>query len=126
MLLGKFVSGALFSRLGWILLFISLGSVFITAYFLPAIMDSLQLVFPVEWVEATRAVVRITFGSWVGTVAVSIARIVIWLRAVFSITTMDQYAIERRDVTYVRDFNLWLLGIMTALAAYMTTWVVGD
>lgn len=120
------MSDVLFSKLGWILLFFSFVSVLITAYFLPAIMDSLQLVFPAEWVEATRAVVQVAFGSWVGTVVVSIARIVIWLRAVFSITTLEQYEIERRDVTYVRDFNLWLLGIMTALAAYMTTWVSGE
>jgi hypothetical protein len=123
---GKFVSGVLFGKFGWILLVISFGSVLITAYFLPAIMDSLQLVFPTEWVEATRTVVQIAFGSWVGTVVVSIARIVIWLRAVFSITDMEQYSKEHRDVTYVRDFNLWLLGITTALAAFMTTWVSGE
>jgi hypothetical protein len=89
-------------------------------------MDYFELVFPAKWAEATRAVVRIAFGSWVGTAVVSIARVVIWLRAVFSITSGDQYKKERQDVTYVRDFNLWLLGIMTALAAYMTTWVSGD
>lgn len=120
------MSGELFGKFGLVLLVISFGSVLITAYFLPAIMDSLQLVFPTEWVEATRVVVQITFGSWVGTVVVSIARIVVWLRAVFSMIDLDQYAIDRRDVTYVRDFNLWLLGIMTALAAYMTTWVSGE
>jgi hypothetical protein len=88
-------------------------------------MDVLHLVFPTEWVAATRIVVQIAFGSWVGTVVVSIARIIIWFRAMFQFTDMKRYSDERRQVTYVRDFNLWLFGIMTALAAYMTVWVGG-
>ena len=122
----KLVSDPFLGNLGWMLFFVTCGSVLITAYSLPTVMDSLQLAFPTEWAEATRVVVQITFGSWVGTVIVSIARIVIWLRIVYSVTDMAQYATERRDVTYIRDFNLWLLGIMTALAAYMTAWVGGE
>lgn len=38
---------------------------------------------------------------------------------------MEEYAEERKDVAYVRDFSLWFLGIMTALAAYMTVWISG-
>jgi hypothetical protein len=120
------VSDALFGRLGWALFVLTLALVIVTALALPYIMPILHLVFPEKWVKATRFVVQIAFGSWVGTAVVSIARIIIWLRAVFSITTMEQYRNERRDVTYVRDFNLWLLGIMTALAGYMTVWVSGD
>jgi hypothetical protein len=116
---------ALFGRLGWALFIVTATLVIITAITLPSIMHALNLEFPTKWAEITRLVVQITFGSWVGTVGVSIARIIIWLRAVFSITDMDQYSKERRDVTYVRDFNLWLLGIMTALAGYMTVWTGG-
>jgi hypothetical protein len=117
------VADALFGRLGWALLILTLILVIVTAVALPYIMTVLHLVFPTKWVEATRVVVQITFGSWVGTVVASIARIIVWLRAVYAITTGVQYSNERRDVTYVRDFSLWLLGIMTALAAYMTVWV---
>jgi hypothetical protein len=117
------LSGALFGKLGWALFVLTLILVIVTALILPYIMTILHLAFPAKWVKATRVVVQITFGSWVGTVVVSIARIIIWLRAVFSVTNGVQYSNERRDVTYVRDFSLWLLGIMTALAAYMTVWV---
>jgi hypothetical protein len=120
---GKLLSDELFGRLGWALFISTLISVIVTALILPYIMAGLHLVFPAEWVVATRFVVQIAFGSWVGTVVVSIARIIIWLRAMFQFTTMEQYLDERRQVTYVRDFNLWLFGIMTALAAYMTVWV---
>jgi hypothetical protein len=119
------MSSILLGRLGWLLLFGTLALVLITAIVLPTIMDHLQLVFPAKWVEATRIVVQITFGSWVGTVAVSIMRVVIWLRAIRGVTTMEEYAEERKDVAYVRDFSLWFLGIMTALAAYMTVWISG-
>jgi len=119
------MSNFFLGRLGQLLLFGTLSSVLITAVVLPTIMDYLQLVFPAKWVEATRIVVRITFGSWVGTVVVSIMRIIIWLRAVSGVTTMEEYAGEREDVTHVRDFSLWFLGIMTALTAYMTVWISG-
>ena len=119
------MSNQLFGRLGWALFILTLIIIVVTAIALPYIMPVVHLVFPTKWVKVTRFVVQIAFGSWVGTAFVSIARIIIWLRAVFSMTTMEQYRNERRDVTLVRDFNLWLLGIMTALAAYMTTWVSG-
>jgi hypothetical protein len=117
------MSGVLLGKLGWILLFGTLVLVLITAIALPAVMNYLQLAFPAKWVEATRIVVQITFGSWVGTLIVSIARVVIWLRAVYGTATMEEYSEQRNDVTYVRDFSLWFLGIMTALAAYMTVWI---
>jgi len=117
------MSDVFLGKLGWFLLFLTLALVLITAVVLPTIMDYLQLAFPAKWVEATQIVVRVTFGSWVGTVAMAITRVVIWLRAVYGFTTMEEYAEEHKDVTYVRDFSLWLLGIMTALAAYMTVWI---
>lgn len=117
------MSSALFGRLGWELFLLTLISVIATALILPYIMTILNLAFPTKWVAATRTVVQIAFGSWVGTVVISIVRIIVWLRAVFGVTTLEQYADERRQVGYTRDFSLWLLGIMTALAAYMTVWV---
>lgn len=117
------MSSVFLGRLGWLLLFGSLVLVLIVAIALPTVMNYLHLAFPDKWVEATRVVVRITFGSWVGTVVASIARIAVWLRAVYGYTTIGEYAEERKDVTYVRDFSLWFLGIMTALAAYMTVWI---
>jgi len=117
------MSGVFLGKLGLSLLLVTLALVLITAVALPAVMNYLQLAFPDKWVEATRIVVQITFGSWVGTVAISIARVAIWLRAVYAETTLEEYAKERKDVTYVRDFNLWFLGIMTALATYMTLWM---
>jgi len=114
---------AFLGRLGWALLILTLILVIGTALSLPYIMTILHLVFPTKWVTATRVVVQITFGSWVATVAMSIARIIVWLRAVYSKTFGTRWASERSDVMYVRDFSLWLLGIMTALAAYMTVWV---
>lgn len=120
------MSNVLFGRLGWALFIVTATLVIITAITLPYIMPVLDLEFPTKWADVTRFVVQITFGSWVGTVVVSIARIIIWLRVMFSVTTMGEYSKERRDVKYVRDFNLWLLGIMTALAGYMTVWVGGE
>jgi hypothetical protein len=117
------MSDVFLGKLGWLLLFGTLALVLITAIVLPTVMEYLQLAFPDKWVEATRIVVQITFGSWVGTVVVSIARVAIWLRAVYGVATMEEYAEERKDVTYVRDFSLWFLGILTALAAYMTVWI---
>ena len=117
------MSNALFGRFGWALLALTLISVVVTAVILPYVMTILSLAFPAGWVTATRIVVQVAFGSWVGTVIASIARIIIWLRAVFAVTTGVQQSNERRDVTYVRDFSLWFLGIMTALAAYMTVWI---
>ena len=119
------MANALFGRLGWWLLVVTVTLVIITAITLPYLMPTLGLEFPTKWADVTRFVVQVTFGSWVGTVAVSIARIIIWLRATFSLTTLEQYSKERKDVTYVRDFSLWLLGIMTALAGYMTVWIGG-
>lgn len=117
------MSSVFLGRLGWLLLFGTLALVLVTAIALPTVMNYLQLAFPDIWVEATRIVVRITFGSWVGTVAITIARVAIWLRAVYGVTSVGEYVEERKDVTYVRDFSLWFLGIMTALAAYMTVWI---
>ena len=114
---------ALFGRLGRALFVLTLILVVAATITLPYIMTILHLAFPTKWVEATRVIVQITFGSWVATVVMSIAKTVVWLRAVYAKTVGTQYADERRDVTYVRDFSLWLLGIMTALAAYMTLWV---
>ena len=117
------MSGVLFGKIGWILLLVTLALVFITAAALPTVMKSLQLGFPAKWAEATCIIVQITFGSWVGTVAASIARVAIWLRAVYAGLSGEEYAKERQDVTNVRNFSLWLLGIMTALATYMTLWM---
>jgi polyferredoxin len=120
---GTLMGDVLFGKLGLSLLLATLALVLITAIALPTVMNYLQLAFPAKWAEATCIVVQVTIGSWVGTVAVSIARVAIWLRAVYAQTTMEEYAKERKDVTYVRDFNLWFLGIMTALATYMTLWL---
>ena len=115
----------LFGKLGWTLLFVVLFLIAGTAYFLPMILDILKLSMPEKRASATRAVVQITLGSWVATAVVSVVRVIIWLRAVLAATTLTEYQNERRDVMYVRDFTLWLLGIMTALAAYMIQWLSG-
>jgi len=115
----------LFSKLGWVLLFVALFLIGGTAYFLPSILDILKLNMPEKWASITRLVVQITIGSWVATAVMSIVRVIVWLRAVFAITSLTKYQDERREIKYVRDFTLWLLGIMTALAVYMTQWLSG-
>ena len=115
----------LFSKLGWVLLFVALFLIGGTAYFLPPILDILKLNMPEKWASITRLVVQITIGSWVATAVMSIVRVIVWLRAVFAITSLTKYQDERREIKYVRDFTLWLLGIMTALAVYMTQWLSG-
>ena len=75
------MSNVLFGKLGWALLGTSLALVIITALALPYIMAPLHLIFPEKWVAATRLIVQVTFGAWVATAFVSIARIVVWLRA---------------------------------------------
>jgi hypothetical protein len=119
------MQSVLFGRLGKILFILVVIILFVTAFVLPYIMAPLNLVFPEKWAVATRSVVQITFGAWIATSVVSIARIVVWLRAVYSFTSSEEYTSERSDVTYVRDFTLWLLGILTTLAAFMTAWVSG-
>lgn len=116
----------LFGKLGWMLLFVSVLSIIGTAYFLPMILDSLELSMPEKWAPVTRLVVQITIGSWVAASFMSILRVIVWLRAVFAITSLTEYENERRDITYVRNFTLWLLGIITALTAYMTQWLSGS
>ena len=115
----------LFDTLGWTLLIVSICLIAGTAYFLPYILRAAALDMPEEWPLVTRIIVQITLGSWVATSIVSIARGVIWLRYVLVHTGVTEYKNERRDVTIVRDFTLWLLGIMTALAVYMTQWFSG-
>jgi hypothetical protein len=115
----------LFGTLGKVLLILSLLLILATAYFLPTLLVASNLSMPAKWASVTRIVIQITIGSWVATVVMSIANVIVWLRAVFVITDGEQYAHERRDVTYVRNFTLWFLGIMTALSAYIVTWLSG-
>jgi len=115
----------LFGKLGWVLSIVDLLLIGGIAYFLPSVLDVLKLSMPGKWASITRLVVQITIGSWVATVVMSLARVIVWLRAVFAITKLTEYQNERRDVTYVRDFTLWFLGIMTVLAAYTTQWLSG-
>jgi hypothetical protein len=122
---GKKMTAVLFGNLGKILLVMVVVLVAATAIALPYVMVPLHLVFPKNWVLATRIIVQIAFGAWVATSAVQIARIKVWLRALYSRITPVQYDSARRDISYVGDFTLWLLGILTALAAYMTVWVSG-
>ena len=96
-----------------------------TAYFLPSILDIFKLSVPQRWPTATRIVVQITIGSWLAASLVSITRVIVWLRAMLAITTLTEYGNERKEVMLVRDFILWLLGLMTALAIYMTQWFSG-
>jgi hypothetical protein len=113
----------LFGKLGWVLLFAALFLIGGTAYFLPFFLDILKLSMPEKWASITRLVVQITIGSWVATAVMSIVRVIVWLRAVFAVTSLTKYENERKDIMYVRDFTLWFLGIMTVLAAYTTQWL---
>ena len=115
----------LFGKLGWSLLVISLVLIAVTTYSLPNILVSCQLEMPEKWAHATRIIVQITLGSWVAASAMSIAQVIVWLRCKFVITDISQYENEREAATAVRNFNLWLLGIMTVLAGYMTQWFSG-
>jgi uncharacterized membrane protein len=115
----------LFGKLGWSLLAISLALILATTYFLPDMLNSFQLKMPEKWAPLTRLIVQITLGSWVAASAMSIIRAIIWLRCKLVLTNLKQYESERNAVTLVRDFTLWMLGIMTALAGYVTIWFSG-
>ena len=115
----------LFGKLGWSLLVISLVLIAVSTYSLPNILASCQLEMPEKWAPLTRIVVQITLGSWVAASAMSIAQAIVWLRCKLVITDLPKYENEREAVTVVRNFTLWSLGIMTALAGYMTLWFSG-
>jgi hypothetical protein len=115
----------LFGKLGLSLLIISLVLTAVTAYFLPNILVLCQLKMPEKWAPITRIIVQITLGSWVASSATSIAQVIVWLRCKLVITDITQYEDEQKEVTFVRNFTLWLLGIMTVLAGYMTLWFSG-
>ena len=115
----------IFGRLGWILLIASILLMIGIAYFLPNILAEAELSMPDKWPFSTKIVVQITIGAWFATSVSSIARVVVWLRAIFVITTPTKYNEERRVVKLIRDFNLWTLGIMTTLAGYLTMWFSG-
>jgi hypothetical protein len=57
---------------------VTLISITVAALTIPSIMTSLHLAFPTKWATATRNVVQMAFGSWIGTVVMSIARILVW------------------------------------------------
>jgi hypothetical protein len=111
-------------KFGQLLLLVVLLLIICTAVFLPLFLNILGLSMPAKWGPITRIVVQITVGSWVGTVAVSIVRVAVFLYASRhpKSARISRYGKRRTDVMNVRDFTLWFLGIMTVLAAYATSW----
>ena len=98
------MSNVLFGKFGWALLATTLALLIITALALPYIMSPLHLVFPEKWVLATRSVVQVAFGTWVATAFISIIRIVVWLRAVYAVTTPLQYDAEKEMLRMLEIF----------------------
>jgi hypothetical protein len=92
------------------------------AVVLPYIMSVANLAFPSKWATVTHYVVQITFGSWVGTALTSAVQGVIWLCASLSIIDAAQNDQYKKETKTVRNFTIWLLGILTVLAAYLTAW----
>ena len=114
----------IFGKAGWVLvvaLFVTIGAI---AFCLPSLLRLLDLPIPKKWSPVTFSVVRLTVAVWAGTLLTSVARVVVWLRFKLAITSGDQWTREREDALAIHNMSLWMLGLFTVLAAYLTQWFV--
>jgi len=128
----------LFGTLGIVLLIFSILMICGIAFSLSRIIQAIGLKWMVtekevngakveveKYPPATKVIVQIAIGSWGATLVPSVARIVVWRRHLRQITSATGYKEERNQVVLVQNFILWLLGIVTTLALYMTTYFSG-
>jgi hypothetical protein len=114
----------IFGEAGWALVIVLFVEVGVTAFYLPFLLRGLDLPVPKKWSPITFNVVRVTVAVWAGTLLTSIARVVVWLRFKLAFTSGDQWKHEREDVLAIQNLSLWMLGLFTVLAAYLTQWFV--
>jgi hypothetical protein len=111
---------------GWLLLVIVLATVFVTAFYFPLLLDLGGLSVPRSWALVTFNVVRFTVAVWVASLMTSVARVVVWLRFKLAMVSGEEWNREREDVLSIQKLSLWLLGLFTVLAAYLTQWFGGQ
>lgn len=114
----------LFGKAGWALVIALFLEISVTAFYLPFLLNGLGLPIPKKWSPITLNVIRFTVAIWAGTLMTSIARVVVWLRFKFAFTSGDLWTREREDVLAIQNLSLWMLGLFTVLAAYLTQWFV--
>jgi len=118
--------GQLFGKSGWLLLAILFIVISGVAFYLPSVLSLAGVGVPKQWPSITLNVVRITVAMWLGSLLTSIARVIVWLRFKLAMTTGDNWKREREDVLAIQNLSLWLLGLFTVLAAYLTQWFGGS
>ena len=114
--------GHILGKAAWLLLVIVCVEVIVIFLSLPWILTTADLSVPANWASVTFIVVRLTISVWVGTFLTSVARVVVWLRFKLAITKAEEWQGEKSDVQAIHSLSLWLLGLLTVLAAYLTQW----
>jgi flagellar biosynthesis protein FlhB len=119
------VKKLLLSRFGWSLLTASIIILFIVSYFIPNILSLAGLNMKESWPTATKMIVQLTIGSWCASTLSSVARVYVWLRALFAEIPSTEYHEIRDEVKMIQNLFLWILGLMTTLSGYVTLWFSG-
>ena len=117
--------GQIFGRAGWSLIVILFVVISTTFFYLPSMFSMVGIAVPKRWPSVTLSVIMITVATWVGTLITSIARVIVWIRLKFAMTSGNQWKREKEDVLAIQRLSMWLLGLFTVLAAYLTQWFGG-
>jgi hypothetical protein len=111
---------------GWLLLVIVFSTILVTALYFPLLLTLGGLTVPRSWALVTFNVVRFTVAAWVASLMTSIARVVVWMRFKLAMVSGEEWNREREDVLSIQKLSVWLLGLFTVLAAYLTQWFGGE
>ena len=114
--------GHILGKSAWLLLATVCASVAVIFFSLPSILQTAGLAIPPKWAPVTFIIVRLTISIWVGTFVTSVARVIVWIRIKLAATDAQEWSKEKSDVQAIHSLSLWLLGLLTVLAAYLTQW----
>ncbi|MGD8546024.1 MAG: hypothetical protein PVH12_07600 [Candidatus Bathyarchaeota archaeon] len=109
----------IFSRLGWILLIVSIIVISLISFFLPEIFSRVGLTIKEEWPAVAKIIFQLTIGSWCATFVASAGRVYVWFQALLAGIPPTDYEKLRDEVKIVQTLFVWILGLMTALSGYV-------
>lgn len=112
------------SKLGWALL-IGWGIVSIALWaLLPGVIRAAGLSFASKYPAVTQSFMTTTMALWSSSAIFALARPIIWFLAAISVIDGQEWSKYSRDAKMVHTFTLWALGILTAMTAYLASWLV--
>ena len=113
------------SNTSWVTLLVSTVVLFGVSFFLPNMLSLVSLSMSSDWPITTRIIVQFTIGAWGATFISSASLVYVWLKIKLGrLKGTDQKKIKG-ELKLIQNFFLWILGIMTTLSIYVTTWLSG-